>query len=132
MLAKTKMQVEYADGREVIVKITPRAEVMAEEKFNGLRNNPSVTTRASYFIAWASLHKSGMESDAYEIWLDKIVDVRELIPKGIPCPLCGADDQCGEDEDGNPWIHGSGLDRGDVAEDGSADPTKKGQPAVGS
>lgn len=68
----TKVKVTYVDGREVVVLVSPRAQVMAEEKFQGLSDD--VAVRLSYYLAWASLHKAGHESADYETWLDLISD----------------------------------------------------------
>ncbi len=71
-----KLKVTYVDGREVVAVASPRAQVMTEEKFQGITDAFSV--RASYYLAWASLHKAGMEPADYEAWLDLIADVETV------------------------------------------------------
>lgn len=77
-MALLKYKVIYAD-REVEVIATPRAQVMAEERYGGI--NESNGLRSTYFIAWHSLFKAGKESDDFDTWLDKIVDVESVDEK---------------------------------------------------
>lgn len=74
-MAQQKMRVEYADGREHIVRITPKALALTESQFNGIGDHTKL--RASMYLAWASLHHAGMESADYESWLDSVVEVED-------------------------------------------------------
>lgn len=71
-----KLKVVYLDGREVVAVASPRAQVMTEEKFQGIHDASSV--RAGYYLAWASLHKAGQEPADYESWLDSIIEVEQV------------------------------------------------------
>jgi hypothetical protein len=67
-----KLKVTYLDGRAETVLVSPRAQVMTEEKFAGIADANAI--RASFYMAWASLHKAGKEPADYETWLDKIAE----------------------------------------------------------
>jgi hypothetical protein len=71
-----RIKVTYMDGREETVKITPRAQVEAEERFSGMNDVSAV--RASYWMAWRSLHQAGKEPLDYETWLDRIEDAEAV------------------------------------------------------
>lgn len=86
-MAKVRIKVTYLDGREIAVKVTPRAQIMAEEKFAGLSDE--VFLRGSYFLAWASLHKSGQEPDDFETWIDKIESAEDVTDEEPPDPTVG-------------------------------------------
>jgi hypothetical protein len=81
-----KLKVMYLDGREVVAVASPRAQVMTEEKFQGITDAYAV--RSSYYLAWASLHKSGAEPADYETWLDSIAEV-EPVESQQPDPTTG-------------------------------------------
>lgn len=71
-----KMRVTYLDGRKVEVLASPRAQFMTEERFAGINDGNRI--RASYFLAWASLHKSGQEAAEFEQFLDNIEDIEDV------------------------------------------------------
>ncbi len=71
-----KMKVTYLDGRVEEVLASPRAQFMAEERFNGITDANRI--RAGYFLAWASLHKAGKESADFETFLDQVMDVDDM------------------------------------------------------
>lgn len=73
-MAAVRMKIVYMDGREETVKLTPRAQTEAEERFHGISDNTEHAVRASYWMAWRSLYQAGREKDDYEKWLDKIED----------------------------------------------------------
>jgi hypothetical protein len=75
-----KIRVTYIGGREEIVKITPRAQTEAEEKFHGFMKD-GAEVRTSYWLAWRSLHQAGKESADYDAWLDKIEDAEAFDEK---------------------------------------------------
>jgi hypothetical protein len=75
-----RIKVTYIGGREETIKITPRAQTEAEEKFHGFMNDESAV-RTSYWLAWRSLHQAGKESADYETWLDKIEDAESVSEK---------------------------------------------------
>lgn len=76
----TKLKVAYADGREVDVVASPRAQVETERHFKGTNETHANLTEASYYLAWASLHHAGKEPADFEAWLDRIADVNEIPP----------------------------------------------------
>jgi hypothetical protein len=67
-----QIRVIYIGGEQKDVRITPRAQIEAEERYSGMNNVSAV--RASYWMAWRSLHQAGKESRDYESWLDAIED----------------------------------------------------------
>lgn len=71
----TKLKVTYADGRELEVIASPRAQVMTERHYGGITETRQV--EASYYLAWASLNKAGKEAADFDQWLDLIEDVEE-------------------------------------------------------
>lgn len=71
----TKLKVVYNDGHEVQVIASPRAQVMTERHYGGISDAQKV--EASYYLAWASLHKAGKEPAEFDAWLDLIEDVEE-------------------------------------------------------
>jgi hypothetical protein len=71
-----RIKVIYIDGTEKTAKITPRAQTEAEERFSGMNDVSAV--RASYWMAWRSLHQSGQEPLDYETWLDRIEDAETV------------------------------------------------------
>jgi len=71
-----KLKVTYLDGHEVVAVASPRAQVMTEEKFQGITD--AFTVRSGYYLAWASLHKAGKEPADYEAWLDLIAEVEQV------------------------------------------------------
>lgn len=75
-MAAKKVKVTYNDGREEIVKVTPRANVMTEEYCNGFKQERGIL--ATYYLGWASLSKAGKESLDFETWLDRIDDVEDV------------------------------------------------------
>lgn len=75
-MAAKKVKVTYQDGREVEVKVTPRAQVMAEEYCNGFKQERGVL--ATFYLGWAALNKAGKESMDFETWLDQIDDVEDV------------------------------------------------------
>lgn len=80
-----KMKVVYADGTEVEVTATPRAQVMTERFLKGYTE--STLVEAGYRLAYES-SKPGIGNVGYEEWLDKIADVVELEeePPADPTP----------------------------------------------
>lgn len=68
-----QVKVTYNDGRIETVLATPRAQVMAEQH-TSWSTNPILAT---YYMAWAALHKAGREAADFETWLDLIEDAEE-------------------------------------------------------
>lgn len=77
-----KLKVTYADGREVEVTASPRAQVMTEQYVGGFAEERKV--QAGYYLAWASLNKAGKEAADYETWLDQIADVEQVDEEVTP------------------------------------------------
>lgn len=77
----TKLKVTYADGRQMEILASPRAQVDSERHLRGLGGfSESTQIEASYYLAWASLHRSGREAAEFEPWLDLVTDVTEVSP----------------------------------------------------
>ena len=75
MAART-VKVIYVDGREELVKVPPRAQVMTEEHCNGLTRERAILF--TYYLGWAALNIRGMTTLDFETWLDKIDDVEDV------------------------------------------------------
>src|SRR5262245_50907164 len=89
-MAVMKLRVTYLDGRQTTVVVSPRAQVMTEERYSGVGNEVTAL-RVMYYLAWASLNRSGQEPDDFETWLDKISDVEDAEDK--PDPTIGGSPQ---------------------------------------
>jgi hypothetical protein len=74
-MAAKKVTVTYQDGREEVVKVLPRAIVMAEQHFSGYKTENANQT--GFYLAWASLIVEKKESVDYENWLDRVEDVED-------------------------------------------------------
>jgi hypothetical protein len=85
-MAATRMRVEYVDGTFKEVRITPRAQMMAESKFDGITERAAL--QATFYMTWASLNQAGKEPNDFETWVDKIIDCEDMDPKvmvnGVP------------------------------------------------
>ena len=75
-MAAKKVKVTYLDGREEVVKVPPRAQVMTEEHCNGFTRERAIL--ATYYLAWAALNVRGKETLDFETWLDKVDDVEDV------------------------------------------------------
>ena len=71
----TKLKVTYADGREVEILASPRAQIETERHLRGLGDGNRV--EAGYYLAWASLFRAGKEPADFDAWLDQIAEVEE-------------------------------------------------------
>lgn len=74
----TKVRVKYADGREVVVIASPKAQVETERHFKGVADTNKI--EASYYLSWAALHFAGREPAAFDAWLDLIEEAEEVDP----------------------------------------------------
>lgn len=72
----TKLKVTYADGHEITILASPRAQVMTERQY-GAVSDEARRVEMSCFLAWASLSKAGKEPADFETWLDLVVDIAE-------------------------------------------------------
>ena len=79
-MAAKKVKVTYLDGREEVVSVPPRAQVMTEEHCNGFTRERAIL--ATYYLAWAALNVRGKELLDFETWLDKIDDVEDVEDEG--------------------------------------------------
>jgi hypothetical protein len=70
------MKVTYADGREVVVLASARAKLLTEEHFDGIGDKNKL--RATFYLAWASLHRAGKEAAGFDAWVDLIEDVEDV------------------------------------------------------
>ena len=76
-MAVPRFKVTYQDGRELSVRVAPKAQVMFEEHFNMTMSeygkNPGM--KHLYFLAWAGLHCAGMEGAEFTVFLSNIAEV---------------------------------------------------------
>lgn len=91
-MASKKVKVIYLDGREEVVKVPPRAQVMTEEHCNGFTRERAIL--ATFYLGWAALNVRGKETLDFETWLDKIDDVEDVEDEA-PVPTLPA--QSGDD-----------------------------------
>lgn len=90
-MANLKFKVVYNDGQEKTIRVTPRAEVMTEEKYAGIEHSEAAL-RIVYHLAWASLNRAGQEPDDFETWLDKIADLEDVTKRDEELdPMNGAE-----------------------------------------
>jgi hypothetical protein len=80
-MALLKMKVAYADGRESVVVVTPRAQVETERHFKGTDEAGNQRIASHYYLAWASLFYTKQETNDFEAFLDVVADVEEIDPK---------------------------------------------------
>lgn len=74
----TKLKVTYADGREIEVLASPKAQVVTARHFKSEGGFEGNQIEAGYRLAWASLHYAGKEPADFDAWLDLITDVDEV------------------------------------------------------
>jgi hypothetical protein len=74
-MAAKKVKVTYQDGREEVVKVLPRAQVMTEQYFSGFKSENGVAL--TYHLGWAALVVLKKETLDYETWLDRVEDVED-------------------------------------------------------
>jgi hypothetical protein len=79
-VAVPRFKVTYQDGKELEVRVSPKAQVMFERHFqmtmSAYGKNPGA--EHIYFMAWAGLHCAGMEGSDFETFLDKIQEAEPL------------------------------------------------------
>lgn len=75
-MAARVVKVTYQDGREETEKVYPRAQVMAEEHFGGIKDGNAISF--TYYLGWAALNIAKKETLDYETWLNKIEDVEDV------------------------------------------------------
>jgi hypothetical protein len=76
-MAAIRFAVTYKDDRKVEVRVSPKAQVMFEEKFDvgmGALSSQSMMKHL-YYLAWAGLHCAGMEPNDFDTFLGQIEDV---------------------------------------------------------
>lgn len=88
-MAVLKMKVVYADARESVIVVTPRAQVETERHFKGTDQAGNQRIQSHYYLAWASLFYTQKETGDFEAFLDAVADVEEINP--------GAEDEQGSD-----------------------------------
>lgn len=77
-MAKMHLKVTYTDGRVLeSVRVTPRAEVAFEDRFNvGMSAaGDDMHMKYLYYLAWAALHYSGQEGKDFDAFIDVLDDV---------------------------------------------------------
>ena len=87
-MAVPRFKVRYQDGRELEVRVMPKAQVMFETHFNTtmsvVATNPSATQ--GYYLAWAALHCAGMEGREFDPFIEAIEEVIPQQPEETPDP----------------------------------------------
>lgn len=66
------VRVVYPDGREEIVKVTPRVKIECEKQYKGMRHE--IATEGSYWMAWYQLKKAGKTSVGFDAWIDHEIE----------------------------------------------------------
>ncbi len=89
-MAAKKLKVTYQDGREEVVKVLPRAQVMTEEYLKGFKVEN--VWAGTYHLGWAALHVAGKEPLDYETWLNRIEEVEDYEEPADPTPEDPSDD----------------------------------------
>ena len=79
-MALFKMHVEYLDGREVDVVVSPKALVMTEDYFNGTDSASDHKIKAHYYTAWAALNSAGKEPAAFDEFMDLVASAVDVYP----------------------------------------------------
>lgn len=102
-MAAKKVKVTYQDGREEIVKVLPRAQVMTEQHFSGIKSENLLAV--TFHLGWSALVVLKKETNDYETWLDRVEDVEdyedpekpeEAIEEIPPTPPVHSDDGSSE------------------------------------
>lgn len=86
-MAAKKLKITYADGREAIVKVTPRAQVDTERHIGGDWARMGILS--AYYMGWSALRKLDSETPDFETWLDQVDDAEE-VDEGKPDPTPSA------------------------------------------
>lgn len=90
-MAAKKVKVTYSDGREVVVKVTPRAQVNTERHIGGDWSHMALLS--AYHMAWGALKQEDPDLPDFETWLDRVEDVEEVeAPKPDPTPPAQSDE----------------------------------------
>lgn len=95
-MAAKKQKIIYQDGREEIVKVLPRAQVMAEEYLKGFKVENLYA--ATYYLAWAALNSLGKTTLDYETWLNQVEEVEDIDDPVEPTQ----EDQSADTSSGSP------------------------------
>lgn len=76
-MAAPRFKVVYLDGKELEVRVAPKAQVMFERHYqmtmSAYGKNPGM--EHLYYLAWAGLHCAGMEGNDFDTFLGKIQEV---------------------------------------------------------
>lgn len=79
-MAAPRFKVTFQDGRQLEVRVMPKAQVMFERHFatsvSALAATPSA--EKGYYLAWAALHCAGMEGRDFEAFLDALEDIENM------------------------------------------------------
>ena len=79
-----RVRIYYTDGREVEVKVKPRAMVATERHIGGEWQNMAILS--VFYMAWAAVRLEDKETPDFEAWLDSIDDVEQIEEKKEPDP----------------------------------------------
>lgn len=74
MAKAMRLLVTYQDGREVGVKVLPRAQVMAERHFGSALVNME-KNEDLFYLGWCAMTVSGLEHGDFDSFLDRIEHV---------------------------------------------------------
>jgi hypothetical protein len=83
-VAVPRFKVTYKDGKELEVRVSPKAQVMFERHFKQTMSSFGKDPGAEHlcYLTWAGLHCAGMEGEDYETFLDKLADVDPVDASG--------------------------------------------------
>jgi hypothetical protein len=71
-----RIKIYYTDGREVEVKVKPRAQVATERHIGG--DWQTMAILSVYYMAWSSVRLEDKETPDFDTWLDQIDDVEQI------------------------------------------------------
>lgn len=75
-MAVWRFRVKYTDGRELVTKAGPKAQVHTERIMRGLGDQNKL--EAMYHMAKTSLALDGQDRTDFDPWLDQVEDVEDL------------------------------------------------------
>jgi hypothetical protein len=79
-----RVKIYYTDGREVEVKVKPRAMVATERHIGG--EWQSMAVLSVFYMAWCAVRLEDKEAPDFDTWLDTIDDVEQVEEKKDPDP----------------------------------------------
>lgn len=79
-MSRQELKVTMADGKEYVVKVTPRVEVEIEKHFGiglgTLQTDPHA--EHVYYMGWSAMHVAKMYHNDFDTFLDDLEDVEPI------------------------------------------------------